>query len=145
MTKCAGKIHWMTITAIVGAVLMVGILMSGGDDPAGRAATFMSALARGDAKTLAESTYVEGKSQEEILKEWEKSVEDAKYYRFKFKIKGAQPTGETAQVRMGVWRNFSAGAYDENFQLELVKRDGKWKVRGNGISREMYPFLPRFD
>lgn len=145
MTKTSGKVHWMTISAIVGVVVVGGVLMSGGDDPTGRAATFMAALARGDAQTLAENTYVEGKSQEEILKEWEETVAASKLYRFKFEVRGAQPTGNNAQVRMGVWTNYGPGSYDENFQLDMVKVDGKWKVRGNGISRDMYPFLPRFD
>lgn len=145
MLRVAGRIHWLTIAALVGVLAMAAVLLSGGDDAQVRAATFMSALARGDAQKLAESTYVQGKSEAEILEAWKKTVEDAKYYRFKYRILGIQPTGDSAVVRMHVWRSYRPGSYEENFQLDLVRQDGKWKVRGNGISREMYPFLPRFE
>lgn len=144
MLRVAGRIHWLTIAALAGIVLMVVVLMSGGNDAQSRASIFMSALSRGDAKVLAESTYVKGKSKEEILAGWEKTVEDAKYFQFKYQLMGIQTTGESAIVRMEVWRDISPGGYPEPFQLDLTKADGDWKVRGNGLNREMYPFLPRF-
>jgi hypothetical protein len=145
MLKTSGKVHWITIGGALGVVLMAFVLFGRGDDPQKRASIFMLALKSGDYKTLAESTYVEGKSKAEIEAGWKKAVDDAKYYRFTYEIRGVQQTGDTAQVRMGVWRNYSPGAYDENYGLDTVKKDGRWYVRGNGISREMYPFLPRFN
>lgn len=145
MLKTAGKIHWITIGGLLGLVLLAVVFMGSGDDPQNRATIFMSALSRGDYKTLADSTYVEGKSKEEIEASWKKSVENARYYRFTYAIKGMQPTGQSAQVRMVVWRNYRPGQYEENFGLEVIKKGKRWYVRGNGISRDMYPFLPRFD
>lgn len=124
---------------------MVGVLFAGGDNPQTRANLFMAALARGDAKALAESTAVKGKTEKELEEYWKKSVESSKFYRFKYKLLGVQATGESAIVRMYVWRDVSGAGYEESFQLDMIQVDGKWKVRGNGISREMYPFLPRFD
>lgn len=144
MLKTSGKVHWITIGAALGLVLLLVVLFVRGDDPQSRAMTFMSALSQGDYKELANSTYVEGKSKEELEAAWKKSVEDAKHYRFMYKIKGVQPTGDTAQVRLGVWRNYQPGGYDENFGLDVIKKGDRWYVRGNGISREMYPFLPRW-
>ncbi|MFM9873986.1 MAG: hypothetical protein ACKVQS_11040 [Fimbriimonadaceae bacterium] len=145
MLKTSGKVHWITIGGLLGLLLLAFVFLSAGDTPQSRAAIFMSALSRGDYKTLADSTIVEGKSKEELEAAWKKTVEDAKYYRFTFEIRGMQPTGDTAQIRMGVWRNYTPGAYDENFGLDMVKKGKRWYVRGNGISREMYPFLPRFE
>lgn len=145
MRKVSGKIHWLTIAVPVGLLVLGAVFMSGGEDPQVRAGIFMSALARGDAKTVAESCFIDGVSQEEILKAWEQSVQDAEYYRFTYRITGVQQNGDTAQARMYVNRSpLQGGGYDENFQLDLKKIDGKWKVRLNGISREMYPFMPRF-
>lgn len=145
MAKSSGKVHWLTIAVPVGLVVLGAVFIAGGDDPQIRANIFMAALARGDAKTLAESCMMEGVSQEDILKAWQQSVKDAEYYRFTYKITGVQQSGDTAQARMLVNRSpLSGGGYDENFQLDLKKVNGKWKVRLNGLSREMYPFMPRF-
>ncbi len=47
-------------------------------------------------------------------------------------------------VRMMVIRNAERdGAYEEKFELPLVKKDGKWKVEVLGLDRRLYPGLPR--
>jgi len=139
-----GKVHWMVIAGIF-AALVVGVLMFGGsEDPTMKAQKFMTALGDGDSKKLAEystsGTY-DAKQLEEL---WAESVKNAEYYRFRFKIMGAQVSNANqAQVRMQVIRSDNPGAVEDNFQLDLKKVDGKWKVRLEGLSRELYPFLPR--
>jgi hypothetical protein len=146
MIRTTGKIHWMTVAAVAGIGLIGTLLMTGGEDANARATIFMSALARGDAQALAESTHVDGKTTAQLKEEWERTVKDARHYRFRYRIKGSQNSSSTsAQVRMDVFRNFSASSYEENFQLDLRIINGIWKVVGKGINREMYPFLPRFE
>lgn len=104
----------------------------------------MSALVRGDAKTLAQTTTSTSMDDAELLKAWEKTVKDAEHYRFTYRILAAsQSSPDSAAVMMQVLRNLDVTSYEENFQLDLKKVDGKWKVRMEGLNREMYPFMPR--
>lgn len=138
-----GKIYWLYLVGLAAVVVVLGLVFAGGQSPQTRAQQFMTALADGNAKRLAELSFSRGRTQADLEKMWAESVEEAKYYRFKFKILSAQePTPETAQVRMQVWRGLGA-AYEDNFQLDMQKVDGEWKVRLEGLSRDMYPFLPR--
>jgi len=109
----------------------------------------MSALAKGDIKTLTDMTYLRGENREQIEKQWKFAVEEVSpNYLFRWDINhGRELSGSTASVSIKVWRNaMSQSTYDEKFELPLVKNaetDGKWKVDVTGINREMYPGLPR--
>ncbi|MDI9636685.1 hypothetical protein QPK87_09715 [Kamptonema cortianum] len=140
----SGKVHWMVIGGLLAIVAVIVILTSGKETPQIRAAIFMNALARGDAETLAKSSYSANKSEEEILAAWKQSVSDSEFYRFKYEVKGAALASQTeASVRLMVWRNYSPDGYDEPFQLKMKKVNGEWKVELESLSRAMYPFLPR--
>ncbi len=138
-----GKAAWVYL---LGLFVLIGgfvLVLSSGQTPQTRAQQFMTALADGDSERLAELSFSRGRTQEELEELWENSTEEAKHYRFKFKILAAQePNPNMAQVRMHVWRGRDASVED-NFQLDMQKVEGEWKVRLEGISREMYPFLPR--
>ena len=55
-----------------------------------------------------------------------------------------RPDPNNASVRVGMTRNATdPSGFEENYQIDLVKRDGKWKVRVSGLTRTFYPFLPR--
>lgn len=139
------RVHWMVYAGVIGLVVLGVILIGSGESPQFRAAAFMSALSRGDAKTLAELTYVEGADQAELLAAWEESVERAKYYRFGWQTKSmVQQSSDQAAVRLGVVRNPGPSSYEENYDLSLTKVDGEWKVVPSSLSRELYPYLPRF-
>ncbi len=143
--KLFGKVHWLVATGIVGILVLAVILLTGGESPQVRGSAFMSALARGDAKKLAELSYVEGVSQDKLLADWEEAVGRAKYYRFLWRpLSMVQQDSEQAAMRMYLVRNPGPAAYEENFQISLKKVDGQWKVQPNSLSREAYPFLPRF-
>lgn len=118
------------------------LLLIGQESMATVGARFMSALARGDAQTLAANSYVEGKTSDELLKEWQHTVDVTKHVRFRWNMLGSDQTGpETGSVRLEVERNMQG--YGDKFQLPLRRVGDKWKVEVRGISREMYPFLPR--
>ncbi|QYK52955.1 MAG: DUF4878 domain-containing protein [Fimbriimonadaceae bacterium] len=139
-----GKVHWMVIAGILAAVVIGVLVFGGSEDPTMKAQKFMTALADGDAKKLAEYSTSGTYDHDQLEKLWAKSVSDAEYYRFRFKIMGAQLSNSNqAQVRMLVKRSDDPGAVEDNFQLDLKKVDGAWKVRLEGLSRELYPFLPR--
>lgn len=143
--KTAGKVHWMTVAGIAGIVLVIGIFMMGGESPQFKASEFMTALGKGDVQTLAKTTYVKGWEEAKLAEEWQRTIDRGQYYRFIWKITSAVDQGpDQVAVRMSIARNPGASSYDENFQLIVKKIDGHWKVLGNSLSREMYPYLPRF-
>lgn len=143
--KIFGKVHPLVAAGILGIIVLVVILVTGGESPQVRGSAFMSALARGDAAKLAELSYVEGISDEEMRAAWEESVERGQYYRFMWRPTSlVNQSNDQAAMRMFIVRNPGPSAYEENFQISLKKVDGKWKVLPQTLSREAYPFLPRF-
>jgi hypothetical protein len=143
--KIFGKVHWLVALGIVGILVLAAIMLTGGESPQSRGAAFMSALAEGDAKKLASLSYVEGMSDAEIEAEWEETVSRSKYYRFMWRpLSMVQQDQEQAAMKMFMVRNPGPSSYEENFQISLQKVDGKWKVLPNTLSREAFPFLPRF-
>jgi len=139
-----GKAHWLVIAGILAVLMLVVLLFTTAEDPTSKAQKFMTALGDGDAKKLAEYTTSGNHDQKTLETLWAKSVKDAEFYRFRFKILGTQMANSNqAQVRMHVRQSADPTEVEENFQLDLQKVDGKWKVRLEGISRDMYPFLPR--
>lgn len=142
----------MVVVALATLVALIGLFIFSGDTPDKAARAFMSALAKGDAATLADLSYLnsagktgdEKSTHEAMLEAWKKSTEGSKYYRFTYVVQDAQvQPDQSASVRLQINKNpLAMGGYDEHFELPLYKEDGKWKVHVQGISREMYPFLP---
>jgi hypothetical protein len=151
MNRQSGKVHWMILVGGVGFAAILGLSFLGLDSPTGAAGKFMGALATGDYKTVASVSHVEprpGESPEDAKKrieeEWKFATEVAgKHYRFRYRILGQVMEGENAAINMQVWKNYSPSAYEENFDLPMVKSDGKWKVAVRGMSRKWYPGVPR--
>jgi hypothetical protein len=144
--KKAGRALVPVIFAV--AVVVVGLLFlvlaSSGTSTA-VADDFLVALAKGDAKTLADLGYMEGTTPDQAQKMWEKTLARAKYYRFAWRVKNTvQASPTNASVQMDVVRNVDTpGSFPDAYELPMVKIDGKWKVDVRGISRQMYPALPR--
>ncbi|MBS1723778.1 MAG: hypothetical protein JSS66_12600 [Armatimonadetes bacterium] len=142
----AGRGNWILISLICLVLAIIGIVALAGESPSNVGNRFMRALARADVDTLVDLSYFNPPlSKDEIRKEWTKTLDISKYYRFVYQIKGnVRPTPDRATVSMMVMRNVERGmAYEENFSLDMVQVDGKWKVDVRSISREMYPALPR--
>ena len=143
----------MVAAALAALIALVGLFTLSGDTPDKAAREFMSGLAKADAKALASRSFLNegGKtkdskaSEEEMAKAWQACFEGSKYFRFVYTVgdPSIQQDG-SASVKLMINRNpFGMGGYDEHFELPMFKEDGKWKVHVQGISREMYPFLPR--
>ncbi|GEM_PF-513533 len=141
----AGRVSPLLLVAILGAAALAMVLFFNQESPGEAGARFMDALARGDVKQLTADSYAPGKSQEELSKDWQFATQVAsKHYLFFWTIVSSTVQSEdSAVVKVQVQRNFGPGSYDENYGLPLHKRNGKWKVDASGISREMYPALPR--
>lgn len=108
----------------------------------------MTALAKGDVDTLTKMTYLGANtSEDQIRKEWNFACNTAgKHYVFMWRITSSmeQDPGKVGSVQMQVTRNANTpGSYEEGFQLPMLKVNGQWKVDVRGISRQMYPALPR--
>lgn len=145
--KQLGRVNWV-ILAGIGAVLAVALVLfssNTSDSPTGAASRFLDALARQDAKALAETSFIDGMDQAQAQEAWAETLALTRHYYFFWVIRGnLRPDDNNASVRIGMTRNATdPSGFEENYQVDLVKQDGKWKVRVSGLSRTFYPFLPR--
>jgi len=143
--KSSGRASIVIVVAIVIVAAIVVLFFMAGESPSGIAGRFLTALAKGDTKTVADLSFIEGKSPEQIKAEWDQTYAYSKYYRFAWEVQDAAEADENnAAVRIQWTKKADRpGAYAEKYELPLVKKDGHWKVDVRGISREMYPALPR--
>lgn len=140
--KQSGSVNWMVIVGLIGVVVITGLMFVGGDSATPAGSRFMIALGTGDVDTLAEVSYIPDKSKEEIRKDWESTTKLTKYVLFKYKFLGEDRVADDqATIRMDVMK--PSTGYDEKFSLPMRKIDGEWKVEVRGLSRQLYPFLPR--
>ena len=136
----------MVYVGVFGAFVVLFLLMFSQEGPEMVASKFMSALVEGDPDKLTELSYFPSGTKKELRDQWEFSTKVAgKLYIFAWNIKFAkQADDKTVGVAMEVTRNAqSPASYPENYQLPLVKQDGKWLVDVSAISREMYPAMPK--
>jgi len=141
-----GRVNIILVVGIA-VVLMLGYVIFMTRESVQTVGTkFMSALAKGDVNTLTELSALDGRDKEDLRKQWDFAINKAgKHYLFRWRIMGSKEADEnSAAVRMQVIRNaMSSASYEENFQLPMVKEDGRWKVDVGNISRDMFPALPR--
>ena len=127
-------------------VILFGIVLFSKESPAVVGTRFMAALAKGDAKTLTDLSYLGTESKDSVGQKWDFTVNRAgKHYQFAVRIlRFSQSSDDSASVAMEVVRNArNSSAYPEKFELPMVKTSDGWKVDYRGINREMYPGLPR--
>lgn len=144
--KTAGRVSPVLILGVLSLFVFAGVFLFSGRTPTTVASEFMGALGTRDTDTLAKLSYMPGRSQDEIKKEWQYTTETvAKHYRFAFRVLSAKEATETiASVSVHVFRNADmSSTYAEKFELPLLKVDDTWLVDIRGINREMYPGLPR--
>lgn len=125
---------------------IIAIIATAGESPTTAAAIFMSAMSKGDIKTLTERSYFNPhREPAEVEKDWKKTINLGKYYAFIWKVDSdARPTPDRATVKMTVMRDVNKGnSYEEQFSLDMIKVNGKWLVDVRSISRQLYPGLPR--
>lgn len=143
--KRSGRVSIFVIITVVLMAAVVGLFLLAGESPTGVGTKFLTALANGNAKTLAELSYMEGETPAEMEEAWKKTYEASKYWLFAYKVMGStEQDANTASIRLEWVKNIAnPSAYGEKFELPMVKVDGKWKVDVRAISRAMYPNLPR--
>lgn len=142
----AGRVHWIVLALLGSALLALAMLALSADSPRSAANRFLVALARGEAQALADLSYFEPPREPAAVRElWAKTLDRGAYFRFVWRIRG---TTELPNDRATVGIQFvrdagSRYAYEENFSLDMVRDQGRWKVDVMSLSREMYPGLPR--
>jgi hypothetical protein len=142
----AGRVSLVSILALVAIAMVAVVLLFSKQSLSNVGGQFMDALARGDVNKLAELSSLPKDSPDEVKQKWEFATQVAgKDYSFKWTITSeSQASEDSGTVRLQVERNFGSGSsYGENFELPMVKVNGQWKVDVAGISREMYPGLPK--
>jgi hypothetical protein len=147
MHRSSGKVS-ATLIIILAFVagLVVMALTTGGETPMAVGGKFMSALAAGDAAKLAALSHAEGVSQEELEEQWRYTMDvAAPHFKFTYAIKGESITTDRDAI---VWMMYakdagSSSAYEERFELPLVKTDEGWRVDVYSLNRDMFPGLPR--
>jgi hypothetical protein len=133
------------VLVIAGIAVFVAAFFFRQSTPSASAAAFFDALARGDAETLAEYTYLEGKDEAQIREEWEYATDVSEYYRFVWDIAGQTPhSDDSATVRLNFIRNVDqGGSYEEIYQVPMTLVGDTWKVDLSQTTREIYPAMPR--
>jgi hypothetical protein len=144
--KQSGRTSVMVLITGVGVIILAIIFFFSSESLESIGGRFMTALATGDVDTLSKMSYLGKESPDQVKKEWEFATKTAGlHYVFVWRITSAlQSDANSGSVRMQVTRNADKpGAYEESYQLPMTKVDGDWKIDVQGISREMYPALPR--
>lgn len=144
--KQSGRVNWIVVTLLAIVLVLAALMVFSGESATSAAARFMTALSKGDVDGLADMSYFNPpRDRESVKKAWNRTLEIGKHYRFVWMIKSSKsPAPGRSSVTMEVTRDADKGtAYAENFSLDLIQQDGKWKVDTRSISRELYPALPR--
>ncbi len=140
-----GKVHWLVPAAILGALLTVVFAFLKPSSPQTGAQAFMIALAKADVDGLMRYGYLEGRNPADVRKQWEYATQvAAPYYRFEWVIQSSESRGDEGTVRMQIVRNAdSSGAYQEAYEMKMVRVNGEWKVDLNRSNRMLFPMMPR--
>ena len=141
----SGRISFVVLAGILSIAMVAALFLFNGQSPKTTAAEFMSALAKGDADKLADLSYIQGKSREQIKKEWQDTIKWSKAYLFRWDISTVTQRGDdSAAVRVEIWSNpLSPQSYSEPKPLTLIKENGAWKVDVTQITRDAFPYLPQ--
>ena len=144
----SGRVNVVALLGTFIAVVFAGALAFSflKESPSAVTSKFLNALSKGDIETLTATTYGGNLSKEEVRKEWDFALQVSKYYRFKWQITAeSTPDENSASVKTQISRNFGPNSYDENFGIPLIKDNGSWKVDVKGMSRIIFPNLPRLE
>lgn len=143
--KRSGRTSIIVIITVTLVAAVIGLFLLAGESPTGVGTKFLTALANGNEKQLAELSHMDGLTQAQIEEKWKGTYETSKYWLFAYRVLGTtKQDANTATIRLDWIKNAAnPGSYEEKFELPMVLIDGKWKVDVRAISREMYPGLPR--
>src|SRR5262249_33974548 len=126
----SGRVSILGLGGLFAIILFAAVFLLSRDSLSVVGGRFMDALAKRDVDTLTKMTYLGNETQEEIHKQWEFTCNPAgRYYNFLYHITAAsQADPKSGSVQMQVTRDATnPGAYEENFQLPMVKVGDEWK------------------
>ena len=142
-SKRSGRISFVTLAGVLCLMLVAVLFLFSGQSPRSAAGSFMSALAKGDVNALTELSVIHDKPKEQVRKEWEETMKNARGYFFAWNIVSYVQTGDTATVRLNRIEHPEAStSYEEHYELMLVRKKDGWKVDVPQIARTMFPYLP---
>jgi hypothetical protein len=143
--KRSGRVHILVVLAVVAVVVFGFLIFFSGSGPTQTASDFLIALAKGDVDKLTELSYPD-EPQDKMHAEWANSVEQAKYYRFIYRLVNTESASDDqASVNIKLEPNIGQPEdhqYMQDFGIPLKKYNGQWKVLSKQLPRDMYPFLP---
>src|SRR6476620_533134 len=113
--KRSGRTSIVVIIALALVAAIVVLFLMAGESPSGVGAKFLTALAKGDTKTLAETSFIDGVSQDDLQKKWEATHEVTKYWQFNYMIQDTtqQDANNAAVVMQWVKNATSQASYGE--------------------------------
>jgi hypothetical protein len=143
--KRSGRTSIVIIVTVALVAGVIGLFLLAGESPTGVAGRFLTSLAKGDTKTLASLSYMGDLPPDKVEEAWKNTYEVSKYWKFAYSISGSnEQDSNNATVKLQWVKGAdNPSAFEEKYELPLVKKDGKWLVDVRGISRDMYPALPR--
>lgn len=141
----AGRISLVLLLSLC-ALLALGTVLFffKGESYTQAASRFMDALARADTANLAKLSYIDGNDEATLKTKWDQTMKYSSHFKFTWSVKTSTETGaDSAVVTLNFWRAPDLGGYEEKFELPMLKKNGQWLVDVRGISRQMFPALPR--
>jgi len=139
------RLNLMWLGVAMALILVAIFVFAGRGSPTSTAQEFMEALARGDTAKLTDLTYIRNGDKEAMRKGYDFATHEAgQNYSFLWRVKDEhQADANDASVQLSVIRNARGMAsFEENFEIPLVRQDGKWLVDVGGINDLLYPALP---
>ena len=144
--KQAGRIHWLVIVACAALVAILALAFLAGPSAGSTAGDFLRALQAGNVDRLTELSNVPKGEEAKLRKQWEFCIHAATpYYNFLWRSSFTKKiTDEAEVVHIKLFKNADKpGSYDEDFEIPMVKVDGRWKVDIYRLTSKLYPALPR--
>jgi hypothetical protein len=144
--KESGRVSLLALGSLVCVVIIVVLLLFSRESPSAAGTRFMVALQDHDVDTLTKLSMMKKANPEDVRKQWDFAMNKAeKYYRFAFKVEGSsQASDTTASVKIRMIKDSDKpGAYDELYELPMVRDNDEWKVDVRGLSRDFFNCLPR--
>ena len=137
--KQRGRVNFLVLVSVVTLAGLVAAVLFASEPPENVAYKFMTALSKGDVEKLTDLSVVDG-DREAMRKQWDYTVHvAAPYYRFVWALGESRVLDDThASVKVEI--NPDQG--QEPYHLAMEKVDGKWKVRVQELTRDMFPYLP---
>lgn len=140
--KKGGRISLLPVLGVVGILGMGSLLLFGQDSATSAGTKFMESLAKADIKGLVASSTI-GQDDAESEKRWNHLVNDlAPYYRFRFAIHDSNATTDSAVLKIEVFQNSQGRVEPKDYQLPLIRLNGKWKVDALHVPAGFFPGLP---